>query len=296
LSQSETSRNEPLYPYDPAIYRGTAAHYRAGRPPYSDELEATLAEIVGLDGKGRLLDVGCGPGILAMRLATFFEDVVGLEPDLDMLAEASRHAADDGVANVRWVQGVAEDLPDVAPGPYRLVTFGQSFHWTKGEQAAEAVFDLLEPGGAMALIGHAARDRPQPPNPGHPEIPDREMVVLVEKYLGPTPKRALQRFNAGDKHGYGEILAKTRFGYPEVFFASGRADLVVDIDGVLTRYFSTSTGAQHLFGSRLDDFKAEARQLLSERSSTGLFWVWPGDTEIVLARKPDNARDPRPDL
>jgi hypothetical protein len=27
--------------------------------------------------------------------------------------------------NIRWVQGLAEDLPAVAPGPYRLVTFGQ---------------------------------------------------------------------------------------------------------------------------------------------------------------------------
>jgi SAM-dependent methyltransferase len=291
VNPSETASNEPLYPYDPTIYRGTAAHYRAGRPPYSDELEAILADKVGLDGTGRLLDVGCGPGILAMRLATFFEDVVGLEPDLDMLAEASRYAAAAGATNVRWVQGVAEDLPDVAPGPYRLVTFGQSFHWTKGEQAAEAVFDLLEPGGALALIGHADRDRPQPRNPGHPEIPDREMVLLVEKYLGPTPKRALKRFNPGDKHGYGEILARTRFGYPEVLFAPGRPDLVVDIDGVLTRYYATSTGAQHLFGSRLDDFENEARRLLSEHSPTGLFWAWPGDTEIVLARKPDTTKD-----
>jgi len=279
-----------LYPYDPTIYRGTAAHYRSGRPPYSNELEVTLADKVGLDGTGRLLDVGCGPGILAVRLAGFFEDVVGLEPDLDMLAEASRYATAAGAANVLWVQGVAEDLPVAAPGPYRLVTFGQSFHWTRGEPAAEAVFDLLEPGGGMALISHVARDRPQPPNPGYPVIPDRELVVLVEKYLGPTPKRALKRFNPGDKHGYGEVLAKTRFGYPEVYFAPGRPDLVVDLDGVLTRYFSTSTAAQHLFGARLDDFKNEARQLLLEHSPTGLFWAWPGDTEIVLARKPETTK------
>jgi hypothetical protein len=28
------------------------------------------------------------------------------------------------------------------------------------------------------------------------------------------------------------------------------------------------------------------RALLTERSPTGLFWDWPGDTEILLARKP----------
>jgi SAM-dependent methyltransferase len=286
LSESEEAANEPVYPYDPTIYRGTAAHYRSGRPPYSSELEVALADHVRLDGTGRLLDVGCGPGILAVRLAEFFEGVIGLEPDLDMLAEATSYAAAEHVVNVRWVQGVAEDLPDAAPGPYRLVTFGQSFHWTKGEKIAEAVFDLLEPGGAMALVSHIASGRPQPSNPGYPMIPDHEIIILIEKYLGPTPVRALKRFNHGDKHGYGEVLAKTHFGYPETFFAPGRPDLVMDVDGVLTRYFATSTAAQHLFGSRLDDFTNEARELLFESSPSGIFWCWPGDTEIVLARKP----------
>jgi hypothetical protein len=37
--------------YDPTIYAGAAAHYRPGRPPYSPELEAMLAQELGLDGK-----------------------------------------------------------------------------------------------------------------------------------------------------------------------------------------------------------------------------------------------------
>ena len=117
-------------PYDPTIYLGSAAHYRYGRPAYSPELEAFLTQKMGLDGTGRLLDVGCGPGVLTVRLAHLFAQAVGLDPDADMLAEGSRAAAEKGVMNIRWVQGLAEDLPAVAPGPYRLVTFGQSFHWT----------------------------------------------------------------------------------------------------------------------------------------------------------------------
>jgi predicted O-methyltransferase YrrM len=84
--------------YDPTIYLGSAAHYRHGRPAYSPELEAVLTQEASLDGNGRLLDAGCGPGVLTVRLA----------------------------------QGLAEDLPAAAPGPYRLVTFGLA------EQAAIA--------------------------------------------------------------------------------------------------------------------------------------------------------------
>ena len=50
--------------YDPTIYDGAAVHYRYGRPAYSPGLEALVAGELGLDGSARLLDVGCGPGIL----------------------------------------------------------------------------------------------------------------------------------------------------------------------------------------------------------------------------------------
>ena len=155
-------------PYDPTIYRGSAPHYAVGRPPYSLELERTLAETLDLDGRGRLLDAGCGPGILALRLAHLFEQVVGLDPDAAMLAEAARQTAEREVVNVAWVRARAEELPEAAPGPYRLVTFGQSLHWTDEHRVAEVIYDLLEPGGVLALIVHTVGGRPATPNPAGP--------------------------------------------------------------------------------------------------------------------------------
>src|SRR4051795_9921732 len=152
--------------YDPTIYRGAASHYRYGRPPYSPQLEAVLAEELDLDGRGRLLDAGCGPGILTVRIAHLFDAAVALDPDAAMLAEGRRVADERGIANIRWVQAVAEDLPEAAPGPYRLITFGQSFHWTDEARVAEALYDMIEPGGALALIVHTVSGRPRPPSPG----------------------------------------------------------------------------------------------------------------------------------
>ena len=199
--------------HDPTSYRGGAAHYRSGRPPYSAGLESTLPRELelGLNGTGRLLDAGCGRGILALRLAGLFEEVVGLDPDADMLAEASRHAPAEGIMNVSRVHAIAEDLPGVAPGPYRLATFGQSFHWTQEVLVAETVFDLLEPGGAMAMVVHTVKDRPRPPNPGHPLIPHDELDALVKKYLGST-KRAGQGSAPVRLHRFEDVLVGTRFG------------------------------------------------------------------------------------
>ena len=87
-------------PYDPTIYLGSAAHYRDGRPAYSPELEAVLTQEAGLDGNARLLDAGCGPGVLTVRLAHLFRQSVGLDPDADMLAEGRRAAAEQRILNI----------------------------------------------------------------------------------------------------------------------------------------------------------------------------------------------------
>jgi len=269
--------------YDPTLFEGAAAHYRYGRPPYSPQLEAVLTQELDLDGSGRLLDGGCGPGILTVRLAHLFEAAVGLDPDAAMLAEGRRVADEQGIANIRWVQAVAEDLPEAAPGPYRLITFGQSFHWTDEARVAEALYDMLEPDGALALIVHTVEDRPVPPSPGPPPIPHAEIKALVEKYLGST-RRAGQGVSPVRDHRFEDVLVRTRFGAPRSIFVPGIPDLLRDSESVLSGYFSLSSSAPHLFGDRAEDFAGEVRELLASRSPEGMFWDWPGDTEVVLAR------------
>ncbi len=214
--------------YDPTIYRGSAAHYRHGRPAYSPKLEEVLVREAGLDGSGRLLDVGCGPGVLTVRLAHLFGQATGLDPDAAMLGEGRRAAEEKGIMNIRWVRGLAEDLPAVAPGPYKLVTFGQSFHWTDEQRVAETVFDMLEPGGALALVVHTVTGRPRPPDPGVPAIPHDEIKALVEKYLGST-RRAGQGISPQRTHRFEDVLARTRFGVPRQFFAPGLPGLLLHV-------------------------------------------------------------------
>jgi len=202
-----------------------------------------------------------------------------------MLAEGCRAAEEKGVTKIRWVQGLAEDLPAVAPGPYKLVTFGQSFHWTNEQRVAEVVYDMLEPGGALVLIAHTVTGRPRPPDPGVPPIPHDDLKALVAKYLGST-RRAGQGTTQERTHRFEDVLARTRFGVPQQLFVPGIPDLLRDSESVLSGYLSLSSSAPHLFGDRLGDFAGEVRALLASRSAEGIFWDWPGDTEVILARKP----------
>jgi hypothetical protein len=108
-----------------------------------------------------------------------------------------------------------------APGPYRVVTHGQSFHWTDEARVAEAVYDMLAPGGALALIVHTVEGRPAPASPGPPPIPHPEIKALVSK----------------------TSLFAPRFGAPRAIFAPGIPDLLRDSERVLSGYFSL---LQHL--------------------------------------------------
>jgi ubiquinone/menaquinone biosynthesis C-methylase UbiE len=99
--------------YDPAIYLAFAARHRYGRLGVLTRTRGLLTRATGLDGDSRLLDAGCGPGLLTVRLAHPAGQAAGLDPDAGMLAEGRRGAEDNEVMNIRWVQGLAEDLPAV---------------------------------------------------------------------------------------------------------------------------------------------------------------------------------------
>ena len=108
----------------------------------------------------------------------------------------------------------------------------------------------------------------------------------MEKYLGST-KRAGQGTAPVRTHRFEDVLERTRFGAPRSIFVPGMPDLVRDTESVLSGYFSMSFSAPHLFGDRVNDFARDVRKLLTSRSPEGLFWDWPGDTEVSSPSSPD---------
>ncbi|MGH9173431.1 MAG: class I SAM-dependent methyltransferase, partial [Vicinamibacterales bacterium] len=61
------------------LFKGTASYYARYRPGYPAEFFAAVVEHFGLDGAGRLLDLGCGTGQLLIPLAPFVEAAIGMD-------------------------------------------------------------------------------------------------------------------------------------------------------------------------------------------------------------------------
>ncbi|MFC8428067.1 class I SAM-dependent methyltransferase [Streptomyces sp. NPDC057253] len=271
--------------WDPTLFRGSAAHYERGRLPYAPGFAETLVEVLGLDGRGRLLDVGCGPGIVLLPLARYFTEAVGLDPDEDMLAEAARQAERRGVTNARWVPGRAEDLP-AGLGTFRVVVFAQSFHWTDRDRVAATVLKMLEPDGVFVHIGDD-KDAPAATTPlPLPAPPYAEIGELVRRYLGPV-RRAGQGVLVNGTPGR-EDLVLERAGFQDVEQHVVPAGQVVErtADDLVAWTFSRSDAAPHLFGDRLADFERDLRSVLRQASPDARFAEHLPPTRIMIWRRP----------
>lgn len=117
--------------WDETLYLGSAPYYVRGRPPYAPRIAAELARALALDGQGRLIDVGCGPGVATLPLAHLFTEAVGVDPDRGMLAEGARRAAAAGIGNIRWVWARADSTLSRAGAARRA---GRAQVWQPGRR------------------------------------------------------------------------------------------------------------------------------------------------------------------
>jgi SAM-dependent methyltransferase len=257
--------------WDETLYAGSAGHYGVGRMPYPTGLADAVAKELDLDGTGRLLDVGCGPGSLTLLLAPLFEAAVGVDADRDMVEEAGRRGRAAGITNVEWRHARAEELPE-GLGAFRVAAFAQSFHWMDQLRVARRVRELLAPHGAWVHVGATthrgvAGDDPLP----QPSPPWERVDDLVARYLGPVRRAGRGSLPDGTRGGEDEVMRQAGYTGPTRIEIDGGPVAERGSDEVVSAVFSLSSSAPHLFADRLPAFEADLRRLLAEASPSGRF-------------------------
>ena len=271
--------------WDETLYLGSAPYYLRGRPPYAPGLAAALARLLALDGRGRLIDVGCGPGVVTLPLAHLFAEVVGVDADGDMLAEGERRAEAAGIANIRWLRALGEDLP-AGLGSFNMATFAQSFHWMDRARVAATMMKILEPGGAFVHVSDVKEPRTPAGDLPHPPPPHDAIRELVRAYLGPVPRAGQGVLPHGSPDGEAIILRDAGFQGPVHLRLPAAPARVRTVDDVVAWVYSLSGSAPHLFAERRDAFERDLRRLLRAASAPGLFSEQPPDTEVFVWHTP----------
>jgi SAM-dependent methyltransferase len=238
-------------PFFPHRFKLASQYYTTGRPTYPPLLSRRVAQLVGLGREHNVLDLGTGPGFLAIDFAPLAKSVVAVDPAPEMLAAAEVNIAAAKVA-VRLVRARSDELT-AELGRFRLVTIGRAFHWMDRVQTLKTLDALLDEGGAVALF--AERYPEVPANAWQPEF-----QAIVDSYSTEDPARPL--IHGSVKHE--AILLDSAFDQLERVAVLEQRETPVErfVDRALS-FASTWEGRP---GSRVEDLAHEIRRSVAKHA------------------------------
>src|SRR5437867_3089397 len=139
-------------PSPPTAFAGTATFYLRYRPPYPDEFLFDLRSHAKTTGDGSLLDLACGPGRVAIPMAPYFNSVLAVDVEAEMIAVGEQEARRRGVSNIAWRVERAEDL-QLPARSLELITIGEAFHRLDQERILKRAVGWLQRRGSLATLG-----------------------------------------------------------------------------------------------------------------------------------------------
>lgn len=155
------------------------------------DLVQRFVEAVPADGASVILDVACGPGIIAAALAPRACEVVAFDLTPEMLAKARQRCAQAGLANVTFREGSATDLPFPAASFDVVVTRLSIHHFQAPQRPLTEMARVLKPEGALVVGDVVSSEAPEESalhnaieilrDPSHVRmLPAPELAALIE--------------------------------------------------------------------------------------------------------------------
>jgi SAM-dependent methyltransferase len=247
---------KPEFPTD--AFAGTAVCYVQYRIPYPKALLADLRDRAHITGKGRLLDLACGPGRVALALSSRFQDVWAIDLEPEMIEVGRREAEQRGVANIRWIVGKAEEL-EAEAAAFELITIGEAFHRLDQRLITRQALRWLVPGRCLAVMGCSSVMSGAEPW-------QRIVSDTVRKWAGQSP--AHPRPRGGPEHCQ-RVLEDIGFedvaSYP---FVQPHDWTTESIIGFL---YSSSRCSKRVLGDNVEAFEADLKAALLAHDPSGRY-------------------------
>jgi SAM-dependent methyltransferase len=264
---------EPPNTYDPRRFRTTVPFYSRYRLPYPESLIARVVEVVGLTPGDRVMDLGCGPGFLAIPFAKAGMWVTAIDPEPDMV-EATRTAAGEAGVRLDLRQGSSFDLPSAAE-PFNLVVMGRAFHWMDGAATLSALDARVADGGALAFF-----------DDDHPRTAEnawRFALRDIANKFGRSQLHHIVQANRPEFRSHHALLLDSAFCRLEGVSAFVRREITAD--EIVGLAFSLSTTSRERLGARAEEFEDELRAALAEISPGGRFTEIAELSALIAKRK-----------
>lgn len=134
--------------------------FRAFRPEYPRELFELILCQVPEERRKRAVDMGSGTGLSALPLCRWFQEVIAMEPDPQMVEDLLAQKASEPeskqagqYARLTVLNSTAEEC-ELEAASADLVTSGTAFHWMDGPRVLARVREWLRPGGVLAVYAY----------------------------------------------------------------------------------------------------------------------------------------------
>jgi cyclopropane fatty-acyl-phospholipid synthase-like methyltransferase len=139
-------------------FASTVKFYTRYREPYPPEFFKKCAEQIGLRGDETLLDVGCGPGLLAIGFAPFAGHCTGLDPEAAMIAAAKAAAAEIGI-ELSLIHGRIEEFP--TSQTYDVIIIGRALHLMERSAALSVLEQIVSDSSRILICGASGVETPE---------------------------------------------------------------------------------------------------------------------------------------
>jgi SAM-dependent methyltransferase len=141
-------------------FASTVEFYTRYREPYPPKFFSEVAKQIGSRGDESLLDIGCGPGLLAIGFAPFVGSCTGLDPEPGMIAAAKAAAAHAGV-RLTLMQGRVEEF--LTTQTYNVITIGRALHWLERSATLGVLERIVSESGRILICGASSVETPESP-------------------------------------------------------------------------------------------------------------------------------------
>ena len=190
---------------EPEFYRAVGMPDRDWWQALWPDPEGVMRKVGAAPGV-RVVDLCCGDGYFTAPLSRLVQpaEVIAVDLSADMLRMAKAEVAASGADNVTFVEGDAGDLPDLVNEPVDLVIIGNTFHGVPDQtEMAQAVREVLEPGGHFVVINWYPIPREQTPVLDMPRGPATDLRMSPETTKGvvePAGLREVKVIDVGPYH------------------------------------------------------------------------------------------------
>jgi ubiquinone/menaquinone biosynthesis C-methylase UbiE len=122
-------------------------------PAHSNEESLRLLiDLARIGPEDEVLDVACGPGLVACPLAQVARHVTGIDLTPAMIEQAQRKQRAEGLTNLTWVVGDAVPLPFPGAAFSAAVTRYSFHHFLEPKAVLAEMVRVCRPGGRVAVI------------------------------------------------------------------------------------------------------------------------------------------------